>query len=248
MSHNPTIQRSGDTYLLFYTGSTFRGPTPTPASPARSGTPMILEARANQRIGLATSKSIDGPWARLDHPILEPRPGRWDALMTTNPAPCPLPDGGVHLLYKSARDHGDRLRIGVARADLTEGPYERAKDEELFEFPDPADHVEDAYVWRDASRFELLMKDMSGGISGEKGAGVHATSRDGIDWAISRPPKAYSLTIAFDDGSRRTLARVERPQLLMERGRARMLYVAVAASGPTTQIAGAWNQPIPVRG
>src|SRR5688500_7617266 len=34
MTHNPTVHRAPDgTYLLFYTGTTFGGPTPTPEAP-----------------------------------------------------------------------------------------------------------------------------------------------------------------------------------------------------------------------
>lgn len=246
MTHNPTIQRLGDTYLLFYVGSTFTGPAPRADSQLRGGMPTVLEARTNQRIGLATASSLDGPWSRLDAPILEPRPARWDALMTTNPAPCVLANGEMLLVYKSTHDHDDLLRMGVARAESPEGPYERVKDRELFEFANPTDHVEDAYVWHEDGRFQLVMKDMNGGIGGEKGAGIHATSNDGVTWTISQPAQAYSLTIAFTDALRRTFARVERPQLLIEHGRPRMLYLAVAERGDRSRVARTWNQPIPL--
>lgn len=246
-THNPTIHRAGDTWLLYYIGTTYSGETPAPGRPMKPGTPMQLEARANQRIGLATAKSVHGPWTRLDRPILEPRPGKWDALMTTNPAPCVLADGGVLLVYKATRDQKDLLRMGVARAKHWRGPYQRAKDGELFHFANPDDHVEDAYVWRTARGFELIMKDMRGGISGERGGGIHAVSADGLEWKVSQPALAWRRTLAFQDGSRRTFARVERPQLLIEDGRLRYLFVAVGEADASGRLTRSWNQAIPLR-
>ncbi|MFW5799092.1 MAG: glycosyl hydrolase family 43, partial [Planctomycetota bacterium] len=76
MTHNPTIHRCGDTWLLYYTGTTYSGPVPTPEAQLEWGGPVQLEARANQRIGLAVAPSVTGPWRRFDQPVLEARPGR----------------------------------------------------------------------------------------------------------------------------------------------------------------------------
>lgn len=176
MTHNPTIHKSGDTYLIFYTGTTYDAPMPTPQTPETWGSPIVAQARANQRIGLATAPSPLGPWTRRDAPILAPREGKWDSMMTTNAAPCVLPDGGVLLIYKAVGHQADLLRLGVARAPHFDGPYERLKDEPLFRFDATGDHVEDAYVWRENGQFRLVMKDMNGGICGEKGSGIAATS------------------------------------------------------------------------
>ena len=205
------------------------------------------EARLNQRIGLATANSVTGPWTRRDSPILEPRPGAWDALMTNNPAPHVLPDGGgVLLVYKSTHHEGDLLRLGVAGARNPEGPYERLRKDPIFHFGDARDALEDPYVWWEGSRFQMIMKDISGGIGGEPGAGIHATSRDGKHWTISEPPHAYALGILFADGSRPSFARVERPQLIVEDGVPTVLFVAVADGVTSSPTAKAWNQAIPL--
>lgn len=128
MTHNPTIHKFKDPYLLYYTGTTYAGDTPTPERQIKGGSPMQLEARANQRIGLATAKSVRGPWRRADQAILLPRAGKWDAMMTTNAAPCVLPDGGVLLVYKSTAHQKDLLRLGVAKVKRFDAAYERAKD------------------------------------------------------------------------------------------------------------------------
>jgi len=218
MTHNPTVHRAPDgTCLLYYTGTTYADPLPRPGEQVgRWGTGLAAVARANQRVGLATSRSVFGPWQRPDRPLIEPRPGRWDGLMTTNPAPCVAPDGSVLLAYKSTRDQGDKLRYGVAAAAHYAGPYERVADEPVFRFDDPRQHIEDAYVWREAGRYHLVMKDMEGGIGGEKGGGVHATSDDGRAWRLADDPRAYSRAVRFDDGTTTTFGHRERPQLLVD--------------------------------
>ena len=78
-THNPCIQKHKDTYILFYTGSYH----------TNTGDKMKndYEGLTNKRIGIATSKSLYGPWKRYDKPILEPREGKWDAIITSNAAP-----------------------------------------------------------------------------------------------------------------------------------------------------------------
>jgi hypothetical protein len=248
MTHNPTIHRWGDRYLLFYIGTTYKGATPSAAEGRFATKDMRLEARANQRIGLAVSKSVEGPWERMPEPILEPRTGKWDALMTTNPAPCVNPDGSVLLIYKSSGSQTDLLRLGAAKAERFDAPYRRIADEPIFRFDKTGDHVEDAYIWRQKgeSGYRLIMKDMNGGICGEKGGGIQATSEDGVRWTVAAPPNAYSKTIRFTDGSTRTFSRVERPQLLVEDGVPRCLYCAVGEGPAVGDLTSSRNIAIPI--
>lgn len=221
MTHNPTIHKYKDTYLLFYTGTTYTDRNPN-------------IAWANKRIGLATSKSVKGPWTRLDEPILEPRPGRWDNQITSNPAPCVLPDGKVILVYKSTRTghwkngHFDPdLRLGVAIADNYMGPYKYMSEEAILPFSgtEKSDIVnfnsaEDPFIWYDKEGFHLLCKVFTAGeqLIGEKYGGIHAVSKDGINWRLAANPKGYSRTITWDDGTIETLGARERVQLLIEDG------------------------------
>jgi hypothetical protein len=52
--------------------------------------------------------------------------------------------------------------------------------------------VEDPFLWYEDGRVQALMKDMTGEIGGEKFAGVHVTSPDGIAWSFDRATLAYS--------------------------------------------------------
>ena len=242
MTHNPTIHQVGDTYLLFYIGSTWSGPDVPPEDAAESS--KQNESYANIQIGLATSKSLDGPWERRDEPILRPRSGKWDSSIVTNPAPCILDDGSIVMLYRANTPEG--LRLGVARAVNYESPFVRLADNPVLVFED-GNYVEDPFIWWTGERFELLAKDMTGGISGEKHAGIHAYSSDAIHWILSKPAKAYSRVIHWDDGTTTTQGSLERPQLLFQDGMATHLFAATAdGPGGFRNASRTWNMVIPL--
>ncbi len=138
--------------------------------------------------------------------------------------------------------------MGVAAADHWQGPYRRLAEEPIFCFDDTGDHVEDAFIWHNGIGYELIMKDMAGGICGEKGGGIHATSSDGIAWQLSDPVKAYSKTVHWQDGGETTFLHFERPQLLIENGRPTHLFAAVAQGDTLKHAEATWNVAIPLGG
>jgi len=243
MTHNPTVHKSGDTYLLYYIGTTWTGPEVSPEEIVDS--PKPAESYANIRIGLATSKSINGPWERRDEPILRPRPDRWDGTIVTNPAPCVMGEGGVLMLYRANTPHG--LRLGATMAPTWEGPYERISDDPVLRL-EGGDFVEDPYIWWTGDHLEMLAKDMTGGLTGERHAGVHLRSDDGIDWTVMTPPKAYSRRIVWSDGRVTMQGSLERPQLLVEGGRPTHLFAATAdGPGGFNNALNTWNMVVPLR-
>jgi hypothetical protein len=105
MAHNPAIQKHDGRYYLFYTGTTYTRPRPTGPISARTHE-IVKEAWENKQLGLAIADDPHGPWQRLDTPILSPREGHWDSILTSNAAPFIHPDGSVSLIYKSlSRPH-----------------------------------------------------------------------------------------------------------------------------------------------
>jgi len=114
MTHNPTIHKSGDTFLLFYIGATYTGPKPDEEELVGGECPKPRESYSTIRIGLATAKSVFGPWRRRDEPILSPRPGKWDGTVVTNPAPCVLEDGRILLLYRESATTRSFVRRAAA--------------------------------------------------------------------------------------------------------------------------------------
>ncbi len=238
MTHNPAIVRSGDTFLLFYTGATYEGPDPTPEDPAEQPSARWQQSWHNKRIGLAYAKSVRGPWTRLNRPVLDVRPGAWDSVITSNAAPCVCPDGRVLLLYKSTPDRHDphdgrfrgRFHLGGAIASSWNQPFERLSDEPLLRFDRPDAHVEDPFCWHDGERFRAIMKDMTGAIGGEPQAGVAAESSDGRTWRLSDPPQAYARKVRWSDGRTTRPAKLERPQLLSQHGKPTHIFFATCDS------------------
>ncbi|MEM8765258.1 MAG: sulfatase-like hydrolase/transferase [Bacteroidota bacterium] len=225
MAHNPIVKKIGDTYVLYYIGTTYEGTFPT----LEASVEFRKEARANQRIGMATSKSPYGPWERRDEPIIDTRPNKWDALLTANPAVSVRPDGTVLLIYKSTEGFDGKLKLGVTEAATFEGPYKRLRDEPILDFEETTgieEHVEDPYIWWNGEQYELIMKDLIGNICGERGGGIHATSKNGIDWVISRPAQAYSRRVLWDNGDDIVQSAFERPQLLIEDGKPTHIFAA----------------------
>ncbi|MBN2308810.1 MAG: glycoside hydrolase family protein [Candidatus Hydrogenedentes bacterium] len=245
MTHNPTIHKHGDTFLLFYIGSTYEGDGPSPEALADPISDEVARFRsrtyAGIRIGVATSKSVFGPWERRDEPVLLPRPGKWDDNVITNPAPCVADDGSILLVYRS-NVRGEGTRLGVAKSAGLGQPFERLRDSYM------GLHVEDPYIWWAGDHYEMIAKDQSGTLTGEFHAGVHAVSTDGVEWTVSQPGKAYSRKIAWDDGTTAELGSFERPQLLIEDGKPVCLYCATAdGPGKFVGMEQTWNVATPFK-
>ena len=248
--HNPSIKYWNSAYYLYYFGTTYGGPIPSPGDkiPAE----RAVEVWNNKRIGLATAKSVYGPWKRPDNPILEPRrPNYWDCTVTTNPSAAILPDGTTYMIYKSREYAMSTLQLGVASAPLPEGPYSRVSDVPVFKFGNPDLHVEDPFIWFADGLFHVLMKDdfknNSKGITGEWGAGVYATSQDCIHWNLHPEPKAYSRTVIWDDGSSTVQCNLERPNLLFQDGKPTHLFLATGSGIAPYNFEGlTWNMVIPL--
>jgi hypothetical protein len=232
-THNPSITRSGDTYILFYMGSTHPFDDPPRGKKFELSDPRCIVARSNKRIGIATAKSLEGPWTRYPQPALDTKAGTYYSFLTSNPAPVVHEDGSVLLMFKSRRYDGHKhsqMMLGLARAKHFLGPYEVVSDGPLFSSTNIGE-VEDPFMWKTPEGYELVVKDMSGKIVGEHHAGVHARSKDGLHWTLSEKPKAWSRTVKFDDGITQTLGQLERPFVLFENGQPTYLFAA-AGDGP----------------
>lgn len=247
-THNPHITKCGDKYLLYYMGSTHPLTDPQPGENYGLHDPRCIVARANKRIGLAVAKSVFGPWERLDKPVLSTRPGQFDSFLVSNPAPCVHEDGSVLLIYKARQYEGNvhgNMMLGVATAAHYDGVYEVQSEEPIF--PPPTFHIEDPFIWKTQAGYELIAKDMEGNLCGEKHGGIHAHSTDGLNWALSENPRAYSRTIVWDDGTTQTMGNLERPFLLFQDGQPTHLFAAAAdGSGGFANAIHSWNIVIPI--
>jgi hypothetical protein len=219
--HNPTIQKVGNRYALFYIART------------KGGTPK------DQRIGLLLADALDGPWKAVgDEPILSPSDDKsdWDhdsRVGVNNPAFLVHPSGQCWLYYKAVATEGGARRMGLAIADRVEGPYKR--------LPKPVastgTEIEDGYAFHWNGRFYLLTTDNHGVI--KKGGGLLFDSDDGrkfgtplmgFDTLAGYP--GTGVTQELQSGVDPKLRKFERPQVLMRNDRPAYLYVTSGKNFP----------------
>ena len=217
-THNPTIHKHGDHYLLFYIGVSYEEDLSDPAIIEAIGCDPNEYAKYwnRKRTGLAVSTSIFGPWERPDTAILEPCLGSWDETIISNPAPGVREDGSVYLIYKSntlAQSVRGPFLLGLAHAEHWQKEFKRVQKDPVF-----SGNIEDPYIWYQDGQFHAIMKDMSGEICGEHHGGIYATSTDCVHWQFADSPLAYSRTVKWDNGDMVKMGFRERPQLLIENG------------------------------
>jgi hypothetical protein len=144
--HNPLIKRMDGRYVLIYIAN------PVGITRGKGRHP------ATQRIGMAVSDSLDGPWRKVGKhgKILDPSddPKHWThRAQVVNPAFVQAPGGKCHLYFKSRG-----ARMGAAIADKLEGPYVHQ--------PNPISsnqrRVEDGYAFIMDGKFYLLTTDNHG--------------------------------------------------------------------------------------
>jgi len=239
MTHNPAIRKSGDTYLLYYTGTTYKGDMPDKDHQITNQSPLKLEAHHNERIGLATSKSPYGPWTRSDKPILDIVPNSWEQYLVSNPAPFVFEDGRVMLYYKGV----EKLRkhaISVAFADNWAGPYKRISDKPF----DIGIGAEDPTIWFEDGKFHSLMLDHDKKFSNKEI--YYATSKDGLKWSIEPNPVAITKNILLKNGQTVKRGGTERPWVLIENGKATHVFFATRNS-LKNELFHTWNMCIPLK-
>ncbi|MDO5424664.1 MAG: glycoside hydrolase family protein [Eubacteriales bacterium] len=256
MTHNPRIVKSGDSYILYYTGTTHPFADVRPGETVAQDDPRVITARANKRVGIAVSKSVYGPWERKDAPLLAARPGKFDSFLTSNPSPCQMEDGSTHLIYKARAYkeppyegmlHGP-MSLGAARFGGSLDCCLERWEKPLFS--DARYEIEDPFVFRENGCFYMIAKDMRGNLCGEQYGGLWAWSEDGWNWSFAKGEKAYSRTVLFDDGRTETLGNADRPFLLFDAdGEATHLFLAVSnGTNSFLDATDTWNLVIPLKG
>lgn len=255
-THNPSIQKCGDMYVLFYIGITYPF-LDVPGEELNHYTLEWLSARASKRIGVATSKSVFGPWTRPDKPTIDVRPGFFDDFFVSNPAPCVHADGSCVLMYKTRTyrkppydiDDGDMfsaMKLGVMHAPHYLGPYTRLVDEPLF--CDMPGTLEDPFLWSTGKGYAMIAKDWSGTYTGDVGSLVYAASPDGVHWTMHEKP-ACSRKVLWQDGIKRIMGNMDRPFLLFDGDEATHLFVATndGREAGFSTLTRSWNACIPLR-
>ncbi len=210
--HNPAIHKVGEMYYLLYIANDNPRQPPHPS---------------NQKIGLAKSQSLFGPWERVNGSglILDvpKNPKYWNYKASNgvnNPALLQHPDGGFFLYFKS-----EGGKMGLATAENIEGPY--------VQMPHPVTYndksVEDGYAFMMKDKFCLLTTDNHGMI--EKGGGILWSSDDGI--RFTEAEQGFYPVNHYIDSQKLTnrvrhyggdIVKFERPQVLLINDKPAYMY------------------------
>ena len=252
-THNPRITKYKDTYILYYMGSTnpFDDVMKNPDTVTLQS-PYATVARANKRIGIATSKSLNGPWQRRDTPILDTKPSTFYSFLTSNPSPLINDDGSVLLMfkaraYKSTYPFHDDMSIGVAKAANFNGPYTVVGTEPIFSMKKFGE-VEDPFFWKDKNGYHMIAKDQRGMITGKRHSGIYAFSNDGINWKPAKNPLAYTKEIKWSDGKTIEMGQLERAFPLFQNGvMTHIFFATMDGSGGFANGTKSWNMVVPVK-
>tara|TARA_B110000459_G_C16277196_1_gene344644 strand:- start:20 stop:610 length:591 start_codon:yes stop_codon:yes gene_type:complete len=180
----------------------------------------------NQRIGVAVSENINGPWERFDKPILEPSGPI--SKITCNPAVAKRPDGGYIMIVR-----GDKPNVKYANGKWP-GPNELIRNQAIalsdsplgpWEIqPKPAVgnlNSEDPAIWYDNKRGRYY------GVYHAFGYMGMITSVDGLNWENAKHYKVLDKALTKADGSQIMANRLERPFIYVEDGVAKVMTVAV---------------------
>ncbi|WPR71115.1 glycoside hydrolase family protein [Flavobacterium sp. NG2] len=223
-THNPTVHKYNGKYYLYYMGNTGDGKA--------MGNKLNPIHRNNQRIGVAFADNPNGPWQRLDNPIIDvsPDPQAMDALMVSNPSITQKPDGTYLMVYKAVGKKKPGIMGGpvvhcVATSDNPSGPFKKY-DKPVFlaeghDFP-----AEDPFIWYQKGKYRAILKDMHGAFTKEGKALVLFESNDGYDWKLSKNALVSKLEINWENGNLQKVEHLERPQLYIENGVPKVLLCA----------------------
>jgi len=243
-THNPTIHKFDGKYYLYYMGNTGDGVNMQD---------LNFIHRNNQRIGVAWSEDPNGPWQRLNIPLVDVSPDEHadDALMTSNPSVTKMRDGKFLIVYKAVAKHeelpfGGPVTHQAAIAETPLGPISKHNKRIFYKegehFP-----AEDPFVWYQESDdiYYGLVKDMHG-VFTEYGVSLaFFRSEDGLNWEPADNPLASKLEIKWEDGTIEKVANLERAQILFVDGNPLMLYCASTKDCPYSSIS--FNVHIPLK-
>jgi len=220
-AHNPWIQKYNGKYYLYYISSNYGGRKLTDDELHQSRTKWIDNefralVRENQRIGVAVSESIDGPWKRFENPMVEP--GGPIVTITCNPSVTQRPDGSYLMLVRGDMPDTSELvrHQAIAIASSPIGPWE-VQPKAAVDYL----NAEDPAIWYDKKRERYYAIYHAFGYLGL------ITSLDGINWKRAKYYKIMELAYKDSKGEMVKVTRMERPFLFLENGKPKVLTVSI---------------------
>lgn len=220
-AHNPKIKYFEGKYYLYYISTNMGDQSIDEAAlieTAHTGYkhPNWAILRPNQRTGVAVSHSLQGPWKRMDQPLIEPS-GPITTL-TVNPAIDRGKDGKYYLIVKGDKPNETRFirNQAIAISDSPLGPFDM-QAEPVIDYLD----TEDMSLWYDEERARFY-----GVFHAHTFIGL-VSSEDGLHWKKANEYFLMPKKVQMKDGTILEPDRMERPFIYTENGKALVLSLAV---------------------
>ncbi len=220
-AHNPKIKYFDGKYYLYYCSTNLGDKNyinddliATHGASLKNENRRIL--RENQRTGVAVSNSINGPWTRMDHPLIEPS-GPITTL-TVNPAIVRGKDGMYYLIVKGDKPNETRFirNQAIAVSYSPTGPFVMQSKPVIDDLD-----TEDVSMWYDAKR------DYFYGIFHAHTFIGMVSSPDGINWGKASEYSIMPKLIPMKSGGEIKPDRMERPFIYIENNEPKVLSLAV---------------------
>jgi alpha-L-fucosidase len=220
-AHNPKIKYFEGKYYLYYISTNLSGRDFTEkelAEIARVGYshPDWKVLRPNQRTGVAVAESLEGPWRRMDQPLIEPS-GPITTL-TVNPGIDQGKDGKYYLVVKGDKpNESDFVRNqALAVSDSPGGPFVMQEQPVISDLD-----TEDMSIWYDQKR------DYYYGVFHAHDFIGMVSSPDGITWNKATEYILTDKQVQMKDGTTLIPDRMERPFVLVEDDEPKVLAYSV---------------------
>ncbi|MFV0606483.1 MAG: glycoside hydrolase family protein [Niabella sp.] len=218
-SHNPRIRYFNGKYYLYYISThcdnncTYEDLVKN-AKLGGGKSPLWMPIRNNQRVGVAVSKSLNGPWKTFDKPLIEPSgPIK---ILTVNPDVAKGKNGQYYLIVKGDRDKaGGPRNQALAIGKKPTGPFVMQSKPVLDSM-----NTEDVAMWYDKKR------DYYYAVLHNENIIYMLSSPDGLNWYRASEFEILKPDVLMKDGSRYQPNMFQRPFIYEEDGEPRVLAVA----------------------
>lgn len=230
--HNPQVSKVDDTYVLVFLLNRYNDAN-----------------GSKQEVGIATAKSLNGPWTESPHNPIIAAAGKMNGhqiIHASNPTFVKAPDGKYRIYFKSMTDALPMRKafreISLAESDKIEGPYVNYENNPIISYAEHKLDIEDPYAFFYNDMYYMILEDRRGVKNLLEGnpipqdeiknggyrPGLIYQSKDGIDWGI---PKVGYLTNELYFGDK--LARSERPSILWKDGKPECLFLSCHDDKPS---------------
>jgi len=219
-AHNAKIKYFDGKYYLYYISTNFGDEAYTFDELLKANEnlrdPKRGLLRKNQRSGVAVANSLNGPWKRMDMPLIEPSGPI--VTLTVNPAIAKGKSGDYFLIVKGDKPNvkGFIRNQAIAIGESPVGPFVM-QDKAVIDNLD----TEDVSMWYDSNRDRFYAVFHAHSFIGL------VTAKDGINWRRATNFKITPKKILLEDGSWINPDRMERPFVYVEEGQPKVLLVAI---------------------